>query len=102
MAKKVATNEETAEVTATEVEKPKQPSQNGVTRPKPGTATGKVWEIADQLSADAKGPAPRGEVLKACEGEGINPSTAATQYGRWRKFFGLGRYAEKAAEKTAE
>lgn len=76
----------------------KMPSQNGVTRPKPGTATGRVWEIADELSEAAGTPAPRGEVLKAFEAEGGNAATGATQYGRWRKFHGLGRYAAPAGE----
>ena len=81
--------------------KPKQPSQNGVTRPRDGTATGRVWEIADTLSADTKKPAVRADVLKAGEAEGLNASTIATQYGRWRKFNGLGRYAKTEAADDA-
>jgi hypothetical protein len=71
------------------MEQPKQPTQNGVTRPRGGTATGRVWEISDELSAQAGGPAPRADVLKAFEAEGGNSATGATQYGRWRKFHGL-------------
>ncbi len=69
--------------------------QNGISRPKADTATGKVWEIADAESAKKGGPAARKEVLDAASQVGINAATAATQYGRWRKFHGLS--AEKAA-----
>jgi hypothetical protein len=64
-------------------------AQNGVTRPKDGTTTGQVWEIADKLSADTQKPAVRKAVVDACHERGINTSTASTQYGKWRKFHGL-------------
>ncbi len=79
---------------------PKQPSANGVTRPKDGTKTGRVWAIADDLSTKA-GPASRKDVLQAGEAERLNPATIATQYGRWRKFYGLGK-AVKAAAATED
>lgn len=68
-------------------EKIERVSQNGVTRPADGTVTGNVWAIADKLSA--KAPALRKDVLEAAVKAKINPSTAATQYGKWRKFHGL-------------
>ena len=70
---------------------PAMPKQNGITRPKPGTKTGRVWEIADALSAQANAPAPRKNVIAQGVAEGINPATLATQYGRWRRFHGLAR-----------
>ena len=70
---------------------PAMPKQNGVTRPKPGTKTGRVWEIADALSAQAGAPAPRKSVIAQGVAEGINPATLATQYGKWRRFHGLAR-----------
>jgi hypothetical protein len=73
-------------------EKPAKPAkieQNGVVRPNTGTATGRVWEIADAMSKAAGAPAARGAVVDACVAESINPSTAATQYGKWCKFFGI-------------
>lgn len=63
--------------------------QNGQTRPAPGSKTGITWDIADKLSAKAGGPAKRADVLKAAEEAGVNPATAATQFGRWRRFHGL-------------
>lgn len=75
--------------------------QNGVVRPKAGTKTGRVWEISDAISAEGKAPAPRKDVIEACVKEEINASTAATQYGRWRKFNGLeGRAAKPETAAT--
>ena len=62
---------------------------NGVTRPASGTSTARIWEIADEISAAAKAPASRADVLKVAEAEGLNGATCATQYGRWRVFNGL-------------
>lgn len=70
-------------------EKAPKIQQNGVTRPKAGTKTARIWEISDAKSAEAGKPAKRKDVLDASSAEGINVATAATQYGRWRKFNGL-------------
>lgn len=72
--------------------KPKAP----VTRPKAGTATGKVWEIADSIfekyrseveigsmsSIDMK--QLRAEIIQKCTEAGINPATAQVQFGKWK------------------
>jgi hypothetical protein len=71
---------------------------NGVTRPGAGTKTGRIWEIADGMSAELGKPVGRKAVLEAATGEDINAATAATQYGRWRKYNGLeGRGTEEDA-----
>ena len=70
-------------------EKPAKITQNNVSRPGVGTTTGRIWEIADTVSAQLKAPAPRADVMKQAEAEGINKATAATQYGKWCKFNGL-------------
>lgn len=71
---------------------------NGVTRPKAGSKTGRVWEIADSLSAK-NAPATRAAVMEAAIKEDINEATVATQYQRWRTFFGVQpQRATKAAE----
>lgn len=59
-------------------------------RPKPGSSTGKVWDIADKVLADhadmgLNAKELRATVIAQCEAEGINPSTAATQFGKWKK-----------------
>lgn len=93
--------ETTAETTAEKPAKEPKIEQNGVTRPSAGTKTARVWEISDTLSAAAGKPAKRREVLVAAVEEEINVATAATQYGRWRKFFGLGKEEAEAAPATA-
>ena len=78
-------------------------TKNGVTRPGSGTKTGRIWEIADTMSAELQAPAGRKVVLEAAEKEEINSATAATQYGRWRKYNGLeGRGTEAEAEAEAK
>lgn len=74
--------------------KEKAPNQNGVTMPQKGV-TARVWEIADYYSKETGAPAERADVLAACENEGINPSTATTQYGRWRRFHGIKKETTK-------
>ncbi len=95
-------DEETTEGTEEKAPKVKQPQQNGVTRPKDGTATGQVWAIADKLSEAAGEPCKRGDVMKAGEEAGLNSSTVATQFGRWRKFHGLGKNAAPAAATSSD
>lgn len=55
------------------------------TRPREGTTTAKVWAIADELASQANGMPDRNDVIKRCSEEGINPSTASTQYGKWKR-----------------
>lgn len=63
--------------------------QNGVTRPRPNTITGRVWEIADEISNANAAPAERGAVMAQGLEEGIHRATISTQLGRWRKYHGL-------------
>ncbi len=63
--------------------------QNGLARPTSGTATGRVWDVADMISEQLGEPATRGAVIKQLVSEGVNAATAATHYGRWRKYNGL-------------
>lgn len=62
--------------------------------PKPGGTTARVWAIADSIIGpmdasvlDIK--AVRKNVIDSCEAEGINPGTAATQFGAWKRSKGL-------------
>lgn len=48
-------------------------------------ATGRVWEIADKVTAEKGGTIDRGAIIAACEAAGINPATAATQFSKWRR-----------------
>lgn len=98
---KTQLKKEEREKKAAEREASKQPSANGVTRPKPGTKTGRIWEIADQLSAAKKAPIERKFVMEQAEKEGINEATAATQYGRWTKFYDIKKVQAPAAAPAA-
>lgn len=58
-----------------------------VNRPKAGTATGRVWDIADKVYEqypDVPVKELRQRIIAACVDKGINASTAQTQYSRWR------------------
>jgi hypothetical protein len=67
------------------------------TRPKPGSTTARVWEICDEAMTKAGHTKLDGlnlkdfrvVVMKQCEAEGINDSTAATQYGKWKSAQGI-------------
>lgn len=66
---------------------PRERSSGAAARPKAGTSTGQVWDIADEVSAtftnDKTGKAVRKEVIERCEAAGINKSTAGVQFGKW-------------------
>ena len=67
----------------------KMPEQNGIRRPKDNTETGKVWGLADAISASLGQPTPIANLLKAGQEQGLNDSTIRTQYARWRAFHGI-------------
>ena len=57
-------------------------SRSRYPRPQPGTKTGRVWQIADQIQEET-GQASREAVIRACLEEGLNVNTASTQYSYW-------------------
>lgn len=61
--------------------------QNDVTRPKEGTASAKIWTVADKLQA--KNALTRAAVIAGCESFDCSDATVATQFQRWRVFNGL-------------
>lgn len=83
--------------------KAKAPSAPGASRAAPTKgATARVWEIADKHMADMlpEGTSMtlamllsnkefRKQVIELCEAEGLNPGTAATQFGKWKGSKGL-------------
>lgn len=58
---------------------------SAIRRPTFGTQTGRVWELADQLSLKHGRKAKRKEVIDAYAREGGNANTAATQFAEWNK-----------------
>src|SRR5260370_4550284 len=65
--------------------------QNGVTRPRAGTITGRVWEIADEVSKAFGNHDVRKDVIARGLAAGINAATLQTQISEWRRFHGFGR-----------
>lgn len=65
-----------------------RPTQNGVTRPAPGSKTVVPWEVADRLWSEGQRDikALRKLVVAECVKQGVNSSTAGTQYGHWVTF----------------
>lgn len=53
-------------------------------RPGPGTKTGRVWEIADELTREKGRRAARQEVMARYTAENGNSNTAHTQYQYWK------------------
>lgn len=54
-------------------------------RPQPGTLTGRVWEIADDITREKGRRAERREVIKRYVAENGNRNTAGTQFQYWKK-----------------
>jgi uncharacterized membrane protein YqiK len=66
--------------------KVEMPSKNGVRRPKPDGACGKVWQLADELSKELGQPVPIAQLSKATQAAGLNDATTRTQYALWKTF----------------
>ena len=54
-------------------------------RPQPGTLTGRVWEIADDITREKGRRAERREVIERYVAENGNRNTAGTQFQYWKK-----------------
>lgn len=67
----------------------RQPEQNGIRRPGPDGLCGKVWALADHLSAQMNQAVPISNLLEAGIADSMNPSNIRTEYARWKKFHGL-------------
>jgi flagellar biosynthesis GTPase FlhF len=106
---KEAAEKKAAEAAAKQEAKTKvvQPSQNGITRPRPEGECGKVWALADSESARLSQPVPIAELMKATRAAGLNDATTRTQYARWKTFNGVFGTVPKlpaapVAEQTAD
>ena len=53
-------------------------------RPRPGTRTGRVWEVADAITREKGHRASRREVVDRIAAENGNRATASTQYQHWK------------------
>jgi hypothetical protein len=59
-------------------------SYESVWTPRPGSASGRVWEIADAITRETGRMARRKDVIERYVSEGGNPNTASTQYHHWK------------------
>ena len=71
----------------TEKKPQEESSEVRYSRPRSGTRTGRVWEIADGRTREIGHRAKRADVIECCVAEGINRNTASTQYQHWRVDF---------------
>lgn len=77
----------------------KQPTQNGITRPRPGGKCAAAWDVFDAISAQKKSPCTIQEALDLSRTRGQNDGNVKTEYARWRKFHGVtGRIVAPKAE----
>ena len=53
-------------------------------RPRAGTRTGRVWEVADEITRETGRRASRREVVDRIAAEEGNRATASTQYQHWK------------------
>lgn len=71
--------------------------KNGITRPKDGTVTGRVWDLCDKHKGERAAVIAEGTTRK------INLATITTQHGKWRKYHGIeGRTAKPKAAKVTK
>ena len=54
-------------------------------RPRSGTATGQVWDIADEITREKGRCAELSEVIERSSAKGGNRHTAGTQYYKWKQ-----------------
>ena len=57
-------------------------------RPRAGTRTGRVWEVADEITREKGRRASRREVVERIAAEDGNRATANTQYQHWKTSHG--------------
>lgn len=73
--------------------------KNGVNRPSTGV-TKLVWDTADSLSQAKEAPIERAPLVDALKGK-VEVGTIHTQYGRWRKYYGLTETKEQRQARLA-
>ncbi len=56
-------------------------------RPLPGTMTGRVWDIAEEITREKGRCAERSEVIERFTAQGGNRGTASTTYYRWKQHY---------------
>jgi multidrug resistance efflux pump len=80
--------------------RPAKDEANGITRPAMGV-TKEVWDTADMLSKRLGTYVDRSTLTEALNGR-VEIGTIHTQYGRWRKYYGLVETADQRAARMAQ
>lgn len=76
-------------------------SQNGVTRPKEGSKSRAIWDVADSLAKEGE-ETPTAKKVMEHLGEDYNQATVNTQVGRWRQYHGLVKSRKKGEDEEDE
>lgn len=80
--------------------RPPKDEANGIVRPGVGV-TREVWDTADMLSKRLGTFVDRGTLTEVLNGK-IETGTIHTQYGRWRKYYGLTETRDERAARMAQ
>jgi hypothetical protein len=64
--------------------------RNGVRAPMPGGLCDRAWQACADLHAQLGRVPRRAEAVAHGASSGLNPGNVATEYGYWRRFYGLG------------
>lgn len=71
-------------------------------RPTKGTATERVWQLADEITRKTGRRAKRKQVIDAYVSEGGNPNTASTQYYYWSQKFKSDEMADATPRRAGD
>lgn len=86
---------------AEKAEAAKRVSQNGITQPLPGSISGVLWAVYDEVSQAKGGPAALSEVMEPALATGNKKPTITSAYAHWRKFYGITGRIESDADRAA-
>lgn len=82
-----ATRRETSQVKDNAVPRIQSETMADTARPLPGTMTGRVWDIAEEITRETGRCAERSEVIERFTAQGGNRGTASTTYYRWKQYY---------------
>lgn len=84
----------------------REPEQNEIRKPKPGTLCRQIWDQADSISTKLQQPVPIKDLLanfqSLIDAEKCSVATVKTQYARWRKFHGVTGRVSAPVTETAD
>jgi membrane protein involved in colicin uptake len=63
--------------------------QNGITMPKEGSQSRKIWDICNKLSEVKGSVIERKKLMGSTDVTEFNSTTVSVQFGKWKTFYGL-------------